>query len=132
MQLVIDTSAIIAVIVNEAEKPSLLAATSGADLIAPASLHWEIGNAFSAMLKRKRIALEQAISAFTIYQQIPVRLVDVPLSEALGISDQCGIYAYDAYFLAAAQALRCELLTLDHGLIRAAAQVGVPVREVNP
>jgi predicted nucleic acid-binding protein len=132
MQLVIDTSAIIAVIANEAEKPALLAATTGAELIAPASLHWEIGNAFSAMLKRKRIGLEQAVSALTIYHQIPLRLVEVPLSEALAISDQCGIYAYDAYFLAAAQSLRCELLTLDRGLIRAAAQVGIPVREVKP
>lgn len=134
MQLVIDTSAIIAVIANEAEKPALLAGTAGAELIAPASLHWEIGNAFSAMLKRKRIELEQAVSALTIYQQIPLRLVEVPLSDALEISDQCGdqcgIYAYDAYFLAAARSLRCELLTLDRGLIRAAAQVGVPVREV--
>jgi hypothetical protein len=68
----------------------------------------------------------------TVYQQIPLRLFDVPLSETLEISDQCGIYAYDAYFLATAQSLRCELLTRDRGLIRAAAQVGVPVREVNP
>ena len=43
MDIVIDTSAIIAVIANEPEKPSLIRLTSGADLIAPASVHLEIG-----------------------------------------------------------------------------------------
>ena len=42
-------------------------------------------------------------SALEIYQKIPLRLVEVALSEALALSDQCGIYAYDAYFLAAAR-----------------------------
>ncbi|MFQ5455563.1 MAG: hypothetical protein ACE5EA_05065 [Nitrospirota bacterium] len=37
--------------------------TNGADLIVPYSVHWEIGNAFSAMLKRKRITLKQALKA---------------------------------------------------------------------
>ncbi len=130
MQLVIDTSAIIAVIVNEPQKLGLVAATTGAELIAPSSLHWEIGNAFSAMLKRKRISLENAVSALESYQQIPLRLVDVPLDEVLAISDQLGVYAYDGYFLAAARALRCELLTLDRGLAHAAGQLGIALRKV--
>ena len=50
-ELVADTSTIIAVIGNEPEKPLLIAKTQGYDLIAPQSLHWEIGNAFSAMIK---------------------------------------------------------------------------------
>jgi predicted nucleic acid-binding protein len=101
------------------------------ELIAPASLHWEIGNAFSAMLKRNRITLAQAGRALEAYRQIPLRLVDVTLSEVLAISDECSIYAYDAYFLAAARDFRCELLTLDRGLIRAAAQLGLNVRKVD-
>ena len=60
MNLVVDTSVIIAVIANEPEKPALVARTQGTELFAPRSLHWEIGNAFSAMLKRQRITLEQA------------------------------------------------------------------------
>ena len=61
MDIVIDTSAIIAVIANEPEKEALVELTTGADLIAPRSVHWEIGNAFSAMLRRERIKVEQAV-----------------------------------------------------------------------
>ena len=56
--LVADTSTVIAVIANEPEKPLLIAKSQGYDLIAPRSLYWEIGNAFSAMIKRGRITLE--------------------------------------------------------------------------
>lgn len=52
MNLVVDTSVIIAVIANEPEEATLVAQTQGADLFAPHSLYWEVGNAFSAMLKR--------------------------------------------------------------------------------
>lgn len=44
---------------------------SGADLIAPASVHFEIGNAISAMLKRRRITSHQAAELLSQYQRIP-------------------------------------------------------------
>jgi predicted nucleic acid-binding protein len=55
--LVVDTSTVIAVIANEPEKPLLIAKTQGYELLAPHSLGWEVGNAFSAMIKRGRITL---------------------------------------------------------------------------
>lgn len=130
MDLVIDTSAIIAVIANEPAKAALVEQTAGAVLLAPHSVHWEIGNAFSAMLKRGRITLAQAQKALSIYQGIPIRFLDVGLEDALALSSQLGIYAYDAYLLAAAQSQRCALLALDGGLVHAAKQLGIPVVEV--
>jgi predicted nucleic acid-binding protein len=88
VKIVVDTSAIIAVIANEPNKPKIIEATRGADLLAPASVHWEIANAFSAMLKRQRITLEDALKAITVYQQIPIRLVEVELAETLSIASQ--------------------------------------------
>lgn len=131
MELVIDTSALIAVIANEPEKPSLVRATAGATLVAPASVPWEVGNAFSAMLKRGRITVDQAKSALQVYQRIPLRLVDVDLETAVSLSHELGIYAYDAYLLASARSQRCPLLTLDRGLVHAAGQAGVAIVEVN-
>lgn len=96
MELVADTSTIIAVIANEPEKPLLIAKTQGYDLVAPYSLYWEIGNAFSAMIKRGRITLEQATAAIEIYKQIPIDLADVDLEQALEIVDKHKVYAYDA------------------------------------
>ena len=55
--VVIDASAVIAVVANEASKPALIRLTEGVELLSPASLPAEMGNAFSAMFKRRRISL---------------------------------------------------------------------------
>ena len=60
MNIVVDTSVIVAVLLNEPVKASLIEVTVNATLSAPMSLHWEIGNAFSAMFKKKRLSLEDA------------------------------------------------------------------------
>ena len=46
MNIVIDTSAIIAVIADEPEKARLIELTKGVTLVVPPSIKWEIGNAF--------------------------------------------------------------------------------------
>ena len=131
MELVADTSTIIAVIANEPEKPLLVAKTQGYELIAPRSLYWEIGNAFSAMIKRGRITRAQATAAVEIYKQIPINLVDVELERALEIVDKYKVYAYDAYMIVCALDHGCPLLTLDGGLAYAAKAAGVEVWEAN-
>lgn len=129
MELVADTSTIIAVIANEPEKPLLIVKTQGYDLVAPRSLYWEIGNAFSAMIKRGRITLEQATAAIEIYKLIPINLIDVDLEPALETVDKHKVYAYDAYMIACALNRGCPLLTLDGGLAYAAKVAGLEVWE---
>ncbi len=130
MDIVIDTSAIIAVIANEPERNVLVESTQGADLIAPLSVHWEVGNAFSAMLKRQRVSLNQALAALDLYEHIPIRFVDVELSESLELANSWGLYAYDAYLLRCALKYHAPLLTLDHALIDCAKQLQIQVLEV--
>jgi predicted nucleic acid-binding protein len=130
MDVVVDTSVIVAVIANESAREALVKLTAGADLIAPHSVHWEIGNALSAMLKRGRITVKQAIEAVQIYQEIPLRHVDVELEETLAIADARGIYAYDAYLIRCAEKYRAPLVSLDKALIAAAQETGVTVMEV--
>ncbi|RKY69237.1 MAG: VapC toxin family PIN domain ribonuclease [Candidatus Latescibacterota bacterium] len=130
MDIVVDTSVIIAVIANEPEKEALVELTTGADLIAPHSVHWEVGNAFSAMLRRERITVEQAIQAIKLYQQIPMRLVEVELEEALKIADTLGIYAYDAYLIRCALKYKSPMISLDRNLVRAAKEMKARVIEV--
>ncbi|BAL98802.1 MULTISPECIES: type II toxin-antitoxin system VapC family toxin [Caldilinea] len=130
MEIVIDTSALIAVIANEPKKTELIRATRAVDLIAPISVHFEIGNAFSAMLKRQRIDLKQAAEALAIYRSIPIRLVDVELEDSLRIASQLNVYAYDAYLIHCAEKYHCSLLTLDQSLRVQAIAYGVSVVEV--
>jgi predicted nucleic acid-binding protein len=130
MNLVVDTSVLIAVLTSEPERPKLVSLTVGVDLIAPISVHWEIGNALSALLKRKRITLQQAISALSAYEKIPLRHVEVSMMEAVRIASELNIYAYDAYLIECAFSQRISLLSLDKGLLTAARNWGVSVVEV--
>ena len=130
MNLVVDTSVVIAVITNEPNKAALVKRTQGAELFAPHSLNFEIGNAFSAMMRRSRISLEQAKTAIEIYRQIPLNLIEIDVIAGVEVAAQLNIYAYDAYIIACAQSQNCPLLSLDAGLIRAARSIGVEVWEV--
>ena len=130
VNIIVDTSTIIAVVTNERHKKLLIKATKGMDLIAPSSLHWEIGNAFSAMFKRKRINMKQAIAALDAYQKIPIRFSDIELSIALELSNSLDIYAYDAYVIGCALKHNAALISLDRGLLKAAVKAGVKIREV--
>ena len=131
VDIVIDTSAVIAVIANERERQAIIDRTDGVNLAAPASLHWEVGNAFSAMFRRRRITLAQAKQAISSYERMMFRFVDVDLSRSLELSDRLGLYAYDSYVLACALNLRLPLLTLDERLAAAAPLAGVRVLEVD-
>lgn len=130
MSLVVDTSVIISVITNDKHKLKLIKITKGEELIAPESLHWEIGNAFSDMFKRKRMEIKPAKKALKYYQDIPLRFVDVDLGNSLEIANKYNIYAYDAYFIECAQYYKLPLLTLDNALIDVAKKVGILTKEV--
>jgi predicted nucleic acid-binding protein len=130
MNLVVDTSVIIAVILNEAHKKRLVEITKGANLLAPSSLHWEVGNAFSAMFKRRRLTLKQATAAVVAYSQIPLKFCDVGLVDALKLSNRLGIYAYDAYVLACALNHNCPMVSLDESMLEVAQNTGIDVLEV--
>jgi predicted nucleic acid-binding protein len=130
MNVTIDTSALIAVIGNEQSKSKIIEVTKGCSLYAPVSVHWEIGNAFSAMFKRRQSTVELAKQALNVYQKIPVKFIDVPLEKALELSYAQNIYAYDAYLIQCAQQTSTSLLTLDNGLKRAAEKAGVQILEV--
>ncbi len=130
MNLVVDTSVIIAVITNEKHKKQLIEVSKGTDLIAPSSLHWEIGNAFSAMFKRKRISLEKAMAALAGYRQIQIRFYDVELEMALELSSKLNLYAYDAYVIGCALEHNSPIVSLDGVLLDAAERAGVATRKV--
>ena len=132
MVVVIDPSALVAVLVSEPQRIALVRATQGADLVAPGSVHWEVGNAMSALLKRRSATLTQVQRALAAYAAIPIRLLDVAPALALEVAAEHGLYAYDAYLITCALGQRAPLLTLDRRLERAATAAGVRPFEVHP
>lgn len=128
--ITIDTSAIMAIIGNEPEKPKLIEVTQEAELIAPSSVHWEIGNAWSALFKKRRVTLAQALQAIQVYQQIPILFREVDLAATLTLCQSLNIYAYDAYLIACALQHHSPLLSLDRQLLKAAVKAGANTIEV--
>jgi len=130
MDIVIDVSAILAVIVGEPERDRVVEMVAGHHLVGPGSIPWEVGNAFSAMVKQHRLSLKDAQRGLIIFQSVPIRYLAVDLENAVSIAHANNLYAYDAYFLDCASRHVAPLLTLDRPLKRAAGKVGVQVLEV--
>jgi predicted nucleic acid-binding protein len=132
MDILIDTSVVLAVITDQPQKESLIKVTEGASLVAPFSLHWQIGKVFSEMLRRRRITLEQALSAVAVYQGIPITLIDVELDDALRLAALLDADIEEATLIQCAIEHELPLLTLDAGLAATAKRAGVQVLEVAP
>lgn len=127
--MIIDTSALLAVLLEEPERPALIAVTTGVVLFAPTSLPWEVGNALVAATRRRRLTLAEAQRAWAGYEAIPLRLVDVDIGRAIASAVDLGLYAYDAYMLELARQRGLPLLTLDKKLGAAAKASGLVLVE---
>ena len=130
MKIVADTNTFLAVTLYEPERDDIIKLTLGHNLVAPDILPFEIGNALSAMLKRRRLEPEELLSVWDATQQIHVDLRSINIREALKIACQFNIYAYDAYFLECAISLHCPLLTLDRRMIEVAQSLSIHIMEV--
>lgn len=130
MDIVIDTSAIVAVIVDEPERKKIIELTTGNTLLGPGSIPWEFGNAFSSMFKQGRFDLNEAKKGLAIFQSIPIRYLEVDFFNAMSLAKQTNSYAYDVYFLDCALRYSTPLLTLDRKLKETAQNLGVKILEV--
>ncbi|MEX0906085.1 MAG: type II toxin-antitoxin system VapC family toxin [Balneolaceae bacterium] len=129
MLITIDTSALLAVLVNEEHKKQIIEMTQGCDLQAPASLDAEIGNALSAMMKRNRISVKQASDVIRQFSRIPIRRTTIRLSEAVELANAFDLYAYDAYVLDSARQYQTPIISLDKKMVDVAKQLQIPVME---
>jgi predicted nucleic acid-binding protein len=129
MLIVADTSAFLAVALNEPEKEHLTELVRGHDLIAPTVLPYELGNALSAMLRKRRLDRGQVLATWEVVDRIPVELHDVDVRAALQIATSSEIYAYDAYFIQCSITSQLPLLTLDREMKRVGAKMGLDILE---
>jgi len=129
MNIVADTNTFIAVALNEPEKETIIRLTGSSNLIAPETLPFEIGNALTALLKKKRLKKQEIVMAWEKIQRIPVELRRIGMEMALDIAAEHHIYAYDAYFLECAVRFHCPLLTLDRGMKQTAKMMNIPIVE---
>jgi predicted nucleic acid-binding protein len=129
--IVIDTSAILAALLDEPEKQAVVEATMGSVVCAPASLRWEVGNAATAGVKRRRLRTERARQLVADFEQVTVRELAIDILRAVDLGLELGIYAYDAYILEAARSSGFPLLALDGPIRRNAEKIGLPLVELD-
>ena len=129
MNIITDTNIFLTVVLEESQKERIIQLTTGCNAISPEILPYEIGNALSAMIKRKKLSKDEALQVQKKIETIPVRLIAVDIYEALKIAIDNNIYAYDAYFLQCAKSLSCPLLTLDKNMKIVAKKIGISVVE---
>lgn len=130
MIVIIDSSVVLAVALNEPERSGTLEKTVAAELLAPELLLYEVGNALSAMVRRKRLTIDEALAVLRQIGRIPMRLMPIELESALGIAFQHRLFAYDAYFLQCAKSNGACLMTLDRQMQRVGRTIGVEVLEL--
>ncbi|MBW2081338.1 MAG: type II toxin-antitoxin system VapC family toxin [Deltaproteobacteria bacterium] len=129
MKIVADTNTFIAVALEEPEKRQIIQFTVGKELVAPEVLPFEVGNALTAMVKKRVLDPNEVISAWNTVQTIPVELRRIDIQAALELAVRFNIYAYDAYFIECALNLRCPMLTLDHRMKMVARDIGIRILE---
>jgi predicted nucleic acid-binding protein len=129
MDIIADTNIFLAVALDEPEKKTIIQLTSGADIFSPEILPYEIGNAISAMVKRKKITPKEALSVQKKANSIPVRLIGVDIRQALKLAIKFNVYAYDAYFLQGAKTLSRPLITLDKRMKQVANELNIELLE---
>ena len=129
--IVIDTSAILAVLLDEPEKQAVVEATMGSIVCAPASLRWEVGNGATAGVKRRRLTPERARQLITDLEKVTIREIAIDIGRAVDLGLELGIYAYDAYILEAARSSSFPLLALDGPIRQNAEKLGLSLVELD-
>jgi len=118
MTLVVDASAVAAMLFNEAEGATIRAHIRGETLIAPHLVDFELAN---ICWKRVRRAPSHAAILLTMLAglaHVNVNRVMVPPTEVAALAVETGLTAYDASYLWLALSRDVELVTLDNQLAR--------------
>lgn len=129
MRITVDTSAVLAVLLGESQREKILFLTTETEVLAPASLEWEIGNALSALVKRRKLSSKEALEFMRAYEQMRIEVTDVDLEESLRLATTNEIYAYDAYVIQCALESNSQLITLDKRMAQIAVQLKIKILE---
>jgi predicted nucleic acid-binding protein len=72
MDILLDASAIMAVMLNEPNKEIVIKLTKGSSLLSPVMISYEIGNALISLYKRHKLTENEVIDAYNDFKKIPI------------------------------------------------------------
>lgn len=118
MTLVVDASAIAAVLFAEDEGETIRAHVRGESLLAPQLIDYELANICWKRIRREPGAQLEMLSMLTGVDTLAIERVTVPPSEVVNLAVRTGLTAYDAAYLWLAMSRDVELVTLDNRVAR--------------
>lgn len=119
--MVVDASALAAIIFDEPEGEEIASRLDGVKIFAPALLGFEIANVCLTKLRRHPEQRDRILQAFSLRGGLIVEVAEVDHDGILPLAERFGLSGYDASYLWLADHLDAELVTLDRQLARAAA-----------
>ena len=129
MYVLMDASAIMAIILNEANRDRVISLTEGTMLMSSEVISFEIGNALINLRRKQKITEEGLLEAYRNYTLIPLRIIKVNVEKALRIACKNNLYAYDAYYLEIAHRLKLPLITFDASMKKAGLDMKISILE---
>ncbi len=118
MTLVVDASAVAAVLFHEPDGATIDAHTEGETLIAPHLIDYELANICWKRIRRDPSKGPALLTMLAGLQSVGIKRVEVPATEVAALAVQTGLTAYDASYLWLAMSQDLELVTLDGQLAR--------------
>ena len=119
MNVVVDASALGAVLFEEPEAEAVLSHISNDTIVAPELIDYEIANIALTKIRRGQQPEAVAIAMVGGLKFLALRRLQVSPIEVIVLARSSGLSAYDAAYLWLAVSLDAELVTLDRKLARA-------------
>lgn len=132
MAVVVDASALVAVLMAEPEATSVSERVKGHALISTSMLPYEVANAAAQKTRRKLMTEEDARRALGDLGGLAVRLEPADPAAVLALALETGLTAYDASYLWLARELKADLVTLDTKLEKVWLKDKLDDGETNP
>ena len=122
MAVVVDASALGAIMFGEPEGPTLAAFLQGETLLAPSLLDYELTNLAWKKARRRPETLPQIFLSLQAALALPISRIAVAGADVFALAAETGLTAYDASYLWLARTRDADLVTLDTGLARLVAR----------
>ena len=119
---VVDASALAALLFAEPEAERVASDLGDASMAAPGLIRYEIGSVCLKKLKRHQRHARSILEALSLFDELELQELRVPIPEVVAVARRSKLTAYDASYLWLARELRTELVTLDAKLARVAAR----------
>jgi predicted nucleic acid-binding protein len=115
--LVVDASALGALIFGEPQAEEMASRMEGGTLVAPTLLWFELASICLKKIKAHPGQKEKLLQALGLARRLTIQSIEVDQPEVVRLAWQTGLTTYDASYLWLVRRLRGELVTLDEGLM---------------